>query len=296
MAIHSTDLKVSAAALSAVALWGLAFPLIQIGLEDFSPIVLGFLRFSFAAVVVAAMLFMRYRPAEILATLRREWLPLLALGLLYVTIPNALQNMGLEHGTSSVASVIQSSSPVMTLVFAAVLLKERMTLAKGVGTVFAMGGTVMLVANGGLSLGDDGVVSNILLLVSAVSYGLAWVSAKRALERNPPTMVIGLSIILGTVMLAFSIPLEQDPRVHLDATSVANLVVLGVFCAAGSSVLYLGSLEHREVSKMAFFIYLMPVFASLFAWVIRGEGVALWTVLCAVIITAGVVIANKKGG
>ena len=45
MAIHSTDLKVSAAALSAVALWGLAFPLIQIGLEDFSPIVLGFLRF-----------------------------------------------------------------------------------------------------------------------------------------------------------------------------------------------------------------------------------------------------------
>ncbi|HIJ16459.1 MAG TPA: DMT family transporter, partial [Thermoplasmata archaeon] len=88
------------------------------------------------------------------------------------------QNMGLEHGTSSVASVIQSSGPVMTLLFAVIILKERITTLKGLGTLVAMTGTVMLVLSGGISLGDDGFVSNALILVSATSYGLAWVSAK----------------------------------------------------------------------------------------------------------------------
>ncbi len=286
--------KVSAMAISAVALWGLAFPLIQIGLDDFSPIVLGFLRFASAAAIMAAVVLARHPLADVSSTLRREWKGLLLLGLLYVTIPNALQNMGLENGTSSVASVIQSSGPVMTLLFAVVLLKERMTAAKGLGTALAMGGTVMLVASGGFSLGDDGFVSNILILVSAASYGLAWVSAKRMIERNTPMLVIGLSIILGTAMLALSIPLEQDLRADFDAASVANLLVLGVLCAAASSVLYLSALEHEEVSRLAFFIYLMPVFASVFAWVIRGEEVALWTAVCAVVIAAGVAIATGR--
>ncbi len=44
---------------------------------------------------------------------------------------------------------------------------------------------------------------------------------------------------------------------------------------------------------MAFFIYLMPVFATLFAWFLRDEGVAPWTAFCGVIIVIGIVIANR---
>ncbi len=294
MGAPGTAWKVSAAALSAVALWGLAFPLIQIGLEDFSPVVLGFLRFGLAAVVMAVVILLRHSAGEIAGVVRREWRPLLLLGLLYVTVPNVAQNIGLEHGTSSVASVIQSSGPVMTLLFATVILRERMTTMKGLGTVVAMAGTVMLVANGGLSLEDEGFISSALILVSAASYGLAWVSAKRMLDRNPPMLVIGLAIIMGTAMLALSIPLEQDPTASFDLASTSNLLVLGVFCAALSSVLYLGSLEHEEVSRMAFFIYLMPVFASVFAWVIRGEGVEPWTALCGGVIALGIAIATRR--
>lgn len=289
-------MKVSASALSAVALWGLAFPLIQTGLEDFSPVILGFLRFGIAAAVMAVVILARFPMPEIASTVKREWKPLAVLGLLYVAIPNAAQNMGLEHGTSSVASVIQSSGPVMTLLFAAILLRERITPMKGLGTVVAMAGTVMLVASGGLSFGDDGFVSNTLILISAASYGLAWVSAKRMLERNPPLLVIGLSIIFGTAMLGVSIPLEQEPAAVFDLTSVANLLVLGVFCAGVSSVLYLGSIEREEVSRMAFFIYLMPVFASVFAWALRGERVEPWTAVCGGVIALGIAIATRRRG
>jgi len=296
MAGPGTTWKVSASALSAVALWGLAFPLIQIGLEDFSPVILGFLRFALAAAIMTVVVFIRFPVGDVVSTVKREWKSLTVFGLLYVTIPNVAQNMGLEHGTSSVASVIQSSGPVMTLLFAVLLLGERITLLKGIGTVVAMTGTVMLVASGGISLGDDEFVSSTLILVSAASYGLAWVSAKRMLSRNPPMLVIGLSIIMGTAMLALSVPFESEPLAVFDLMSVANLLVLGVFCAALSSVLYLSSLEHEEVSRMAFFIYLMPVFASVFAWAIRGEGVEPWTALCGGVIALGITIATRRGG
>lgn len=285
----------SAAALSAVALWGLAFPLIQIGLESFSPILLGFVRFLLASSLMLVVLLWKYSADEIVRVARREWKPLLALGLLYVTIPNIAQNIGLQYGTSSIASVIQSSGPVMTLLFAVILLKEGLTKTKALGTAVAMFGTLLLVASGGLSLADEDFVGNLFILISATSYGLAWVSAKRMLERNPPFLIIGLSLAFGTAVLAVAVPFESDIMFELDTISITNILVLGLLCGAVSSVLYLSSLEHEEVSKMAFFIYMMPVFASVFAWLLRDELVEPWTALCGVIIVIGIVIANRNG-
>ncbi len=282
-------------ALTAVALWGLAFPLIQVGLDSFSPVVLGFVRFLLASGLMAAVVFLRYPLDQVADTVRREWRPLLALGVLYVTIPNIAQNLGMQSGTSSIASVIQSSGPVMTLLFAVVILNEKLTSLKAAGTAIAMTGTVLLVASGGVSFGDEDFVSNVLILVSAAAYGLAWVSAKRMLERNPPLLIIGLSLLVGTALLGFVVPFESGFRAEFTSASIVNIAVLGFFCAGAASVLYLTPLEKEEVSRMAFFIYLMPVFASLSAWAIRGEEVAVWTALCGAVILVGIIIANRNG-
>ncbi|MBN1678030.1 MAG: DMT family transporter [Candidatus Thermoplasmatota archaeon] len=285
----------SLAAISAVALWGLAFPLIQTGLESFSPVLLGFLRFALASALVMLIISLKYSLSVISQTIRREWKPLTMLGLLYVTIPNVAQNIGLQHGTSSIASVIQSSGPIMTLLFAVLLLGETMNRNKALGTVVAMSGTVMLVASNGISLADEDFVSNLLILISATSYGLAWVSSKRMLERNPPIIIIGASLLFGTALLALTVPFERPLVAEVDVWSAANLAVLGFLCGSVSSLLYFCSLEKREVSKMAFFIYLMPVFASAFAWVLRAEGVEVWTAFCGVIIVIGIALANRNG-
>jgi drug/metabolite transporter (DMT)-like permease len=182
----------------------------------------------------------------------------------------------------------------MTLLFAVILLKEGLGRMKAIGTVVAMGGTVLLVASGGISLENEDFRGNVLIFTSAVSYGLAWVSAKRMIERNPPLLVIGLALVFGTAMLGIVTPLEGHLRADFNMQSVTNLLALGVFCAGLSSVLYLSSIEHEEVSRMAFFIYLMPVFASFFAWIIRDEIVETWTAFCGLIIVAGIVIANRQ--
>ncbi len=282
------------AAIGAVALWGLAFPLIQVGLRDFSPVMLGFVRFVLASSLMMGVVLTRYSFEEITSALRREWKPLLALGVLYVSIPNIAQNLGLQgDNTSSIASVIQSSGPVMTLVFAVILLREELTRTKAMGTVIAMAGTLLLVFSGDVSLSNEGFVSNLLILASATSYGLAWVSAKRMLGRNPPLLIIALSLMLGTLVLGAAVPFEPGLTANFTLDSLTNLAVLGFLCAGISSVLYLSSLEHEEVSRMAFFIYLMPVFASVSAWAILNQSVVAWTAVCGFIIVVGIAIANR---
>jgi len=293
MGIRKSSLVAPASALTAVALWGLAFPLIQDGLMFFSPVMLGFVRFVLGTVAFLAVILVRYPLERVVSTAMREWRPLLVLGLLYVTIPNIAQNIGLQEGTSSVASVIQSSGPVMTLAFAVVFLREPMTGLKALGTVIALGGTLLLVAGNGFSIQDEGFVSNLLILISAVSYGAAWVSAKRMLERNPPILIIGLSLAIGTVILGLAVPFENPSEATITPDSMANILVLGIFCAGASSALYLTSLERHEVSRIAFLVYLMPVFASAFAWALRGEGVEAWTIVCGAVIVVGIIVANK---
>lgn len=293
MSLRKSALMTSASAITAVALWGLAFPLIQEGLIDFSPVLLGFVRFLLASILMLGVIAIMYPLSRIVQAVKEEWKSLLVLGLLYVAIPNVAQNLGLQNGTSSIASVIQSSGPVMTLVFAVLLLKEGLTKMKAIGTVVAMAGTILLVANGGISLKNEDFVSNILILISATSYGLAWVSAKNMITRNPPVLVIGLSLLFGTALLGVAVPFEHGLTMELNGHSILNIIVLGFLCAGVSSVLYLSSLEHEEVSRMAFFIYLMPVFASLFAWMIRDEGVAPMTAFCGVVIVIGIAIANR---
>ncbi|OGS56002.1 MAG: hypothetical protein A3K60_06690 [Euryarchaeota archaeon RBG_19FT_COMBO_56_21] len=256
---------------------------------------LGLVRFVLASALMIVILFWKYPANDIARVIRIEWKPLLALGLLYVSIPNVAQNIGLQYGTSSIASVIQSSGPVMTLLFAVVLLGEGFTKTKAMGTAVAVFGTLLLVASGGVSLGDEDFVGNVFILISATSYGLAWVSAKGMLERNPPFLIIGLSLAFGTAVLALAVPFESNMRFELDSISALNVLTLGILCGAVSSVLYLSSLEHEEVSKMAFFIYMMPVFASAFAWLLRDELVEPWTALCGVIIVIGIIIANRNG-
>jgi drug/metabolite transporter (DMT)-like permease len=287
-------LNASVAALSAVALWGLAFPLIQEGLGFASPILLGFIRFAFASLALIVILLRMFPLDEIKRVVVCEWRALAILAALYVTIPNVAQNIGLQSGTSSIACVIQSSGPVLTLMFAVALLGERFTRRKVVGTIIAIGGTVALVTNGGISLSNEGFVSNVFILASAVSYGLAWVSAKRVLQRNPPMIVIGMAVIIGTGFLGLALPLEQGLRLEVTGLALADFAVLGVFCAGLSSILYLTALRDEEVSRLAFFIYLMPVFASLFAWMIRGEMVEAATVACAFVIVVGIAIATRE--
>ncbi|MBE0517680.1 MAG: DMT family transporter [Thermoplasmata archaeon] len=281
-------------ALSAVALWALALPLIQEGLLSCPPVFLGFARYALASLLMVGLLCIRYRTDTILTTLRREWKELLVFGVLYVAVPNAAQNLALQNSSSSLCSVIQSAGPVITLLFASLVLNERMTRMKAIGITIALTGTILAILQDGIMTGGVRLSSSLLVMASAISFGLAWVFAKRMLDRNPPLLVIGLSLPLGTLAMGPMVLIEAPLRVDMNAHAWLIVAILGLLCGGMASILYLMSLECREVSRIVFYTYLMPVFTALFEWILRAKVVSLWTAMCAPIIVLGIIIADHN--
>ena len=76
---------------------------------------------------------------------RSDLLVFTGLAIVQIVIPNALQNIGLEYTTASVSSVLQSTTPVFTLLFSFALLRESVRPKDLVGVIFGDDGSSSIV-------------------------------------------------------------------------------------------------------------------------------------------------------
>src|SRR5688572_32465395 len=115
--------------------WASAFPAIRAGLTAFGPLELGSLRFAIAALPCAVLLAIM-RPAWPTA---REFLRLALRGLICVSIYTVALNIGEQTVSSGAASFIVNVSPVLTAVWAIMLLGERFSVTGWLGTALSFG-------------------------------------------------------------------------------------------------------------------------------------------------------------
>src|SRR5688572_23402231 len=120
--------------------WASAFPAIRAGLTAFGPLELGSLRFAIAAVPCAVLLLIM-RPAR---PTWREFLRMALRGLICVSIYTVALNIGEQTVSSGAASFIVNVSPIMTAVWAMMLLGERFSGAAWLGTALSFGGVTLV--------------------------------------------------------------------------------------------------------------------------------------------------------
>ena len=96
------------------------------------------------------LVLVRYRGNSSKVT-RFDLLVFTGLAIVQIVIPNVLQNIGLEYTTASVSSVLQSTTPVFTLLFSFALLKENVGSRDLVGVILGMAGVALLSTGGDFS-------------------------------------------------------------------------------------------------------------------------------------------------
>ncbi|MFP4170942.1 MAG: DMT family transporter [Methanomassiliicoccales archaeon] len=180
------------------------------------------------------------------------------------------------------------------MVFAIILLGEYLGVDKVVGSVIAIQGTVLLVGQGGIDLGDESFVGNLIVLGVPISYAMYSVVSKVALRDHHPLDVVGWGLIVGAVLLMGTTSLEFGASMNPTAEFAVIVVALGLFPGCIAFLLYNYVLRTSEVSSLAFFIYLIPVFATLLSVVFLGETVTPATILLADLIILGVAIAQYR--
>jgi drug/metabolite transporter (DMT)-like permease len=272
-----------------------AYPLIRIGLSEIPPITLGAVRFLLASLVMVPFVVARQRSTPRKMS-RRDLTAIASLAIAQIVIPNALQNIGMEYTTASVSSVLQSTTPVFTLLLSVVVLKEQVAIKDLVGMTLALSGVTLLSTGGDLTnLGGVVLVGNLLQVGVAASYALSGIIGKALLDRHSTLPVVSACFVIGAVVLTvFSVAFERNLWTASLSTPVLVAVLLLSFMYCAALVSWYDVLQQTTAFKLYVLLFTMPVLAVVISVATLHETFTLIDVSFSALTLCGVALTQLK--
>ena len=204
---------------------------------------------------------------------------------------------GLSLTSPISASVIMVSTPMIVLVLSAIIIKERMRKRMVFGIVLGLIGTVFLILYGKSSgNATNPTLGNFLVFINASSYGLYLVLVKKLMQKYNPfnfakwIYLIGFLMVLPFGWIEFqSVNWELVP---IEIYWKIGFVI--VFSTFLTYLLNLLSMKELKPTTVAVFVYLQPVFATVFAISTGKDELTFVKISAAVLIFSGVYLVTQK--
>lgn len=219
----------------------------------------------------------------------------------------ALNQMLFFHGinlTSPIdASIIQTSTPVLVLIFSVILLKERITKNKLTGITMAGIGAIFLILYGNKIQGTSSFLGNLFVFINACSYGLYLVIVKTLMKKYHAITVASWVFLFGFIY-AFPFGINDFLNTNFDAFATSTYLTIGyvvLFTTFFAYLFNIYALKYLSPSIASSYVYLQPVVSflivSLLAYVFMqsayAEDINIIKILSCILIAAGVYIVSK---
>lgn len=235
-------------------------------------------------------------PKEKIAT--SDWPRILGCAVFGMVINMLFFFKGLSLSTPINSSVIVTLSPVMVLILASILIRERVTLLKSIGIVVGLAGALILVLFSSESTGNAPNIplGNILFIVNAFSYGLYLILVKPLTAKyHSFTLMKWLFTIAIFINLPVTIGEFTDVDwLHLPFEAIWKMgfVVLGTTFT--TYLLNVYALKQLSASTISAFIYLQPLIAIIYAVATGADTLNMIKISAALLVFAGVYMVTKK--
>ncbi len=244
-------------------IWGFAYVTYRFGLESFSAAQLSALRFLVACLPIVVV----PRPKE-------PWPVLLSIGVVMFAGQFLLLMLAYALGMpAGLGSVTQQTQAFITVLLAAVLLRERPTVRQAVGMAVAFAGLVLI----GFTVGADLKPAALALAIAAAtSWAIGNIVVKRTGSTSPFALMVWGSLIALAPLLAFSYAFDPQPSL-VQAVTHASWLSLGVvlYLALPSTLIGYGTwgylLKRYPAPAVAPFALLTPAAGILASALILGE-------------------------
>ena len=204
---------------------------------------------------------------------------------------------GLSLTSPISASVIMVSTPMIVLVLSAIIIKERMQKRMVFGIILGLIGTAFLILYG-KSVGNatNASLGNFLVFVNATSYGLYLVMVKKLMDKyNAFTFVKWIYLIGFIMVLPFGWSEFEAVNWALMPTDMYwKIGFVVVFSTFLTYLLNLLSMRELKPTTVAVFVYLQPVFATVFAISLGKDELTLVKIVSAILIFTGVYLVTQK--
>ena len=231
----------------------------------------------------------------------RERLSLKEIGMLAVCSLGgvALNQMFFIRGLSLTspidASVIVTATPIIVMIFAAIILKEPITLRKALGVVLGAAGAIWLITSAQSSGANDSQsnwLGNLLAFASALCYAVYFVFSKPLSEKYQAVTLMKWMFLFAVIFLLpfnFSGMVSADAfRGALDAKAVAGMIYIFVGATFITYLLIPMAVKHIRPTTASMYNYAQPIVSSLLAIAMLQDTLSFSKILSALMIFAGV--------
>lgn len=276
-------------------LWGLSFPAIEVALTAIPPLLLAAIRFDVSGVLLvgfAAATVPDWRPAT-----RADWLAIASGGTLFIAVGNGVWIIGQELTTSALSGLMTSLVPILTAALAwFVLPRDRLAAGGVLGLGVAFVGALLILVPGGADLLDPGVVGKFYIFGGAVGVALGSVLVRRSEPTMASSAMTGWSMVVGAILLHAGSGLAREATAGLTVTApaVGAMLYLGVVSSAFAYGVYFDLLSRRSAIELSLIMYVVPVVAAVFGWLVFAERVSPSTVVGFLLVVLGFVLVKRQ--
>jgi drug/metabolite transporter (DMT)-like permease len=270
--------------------WGGNAPALRFSLHYLPPLSAAGIRFLIGLAVI--VLFARIQGVSLRAR-RSEWRPLAWMGLLF-TVQIVLLNLGSAHTAASRQALLINSYPVFVPVLAHLFLPhDRLTWNKGLGTLLAFAGVVVIFGEK-LLRGGGGIYGDLLVSVSAVLLAAKAVYTSALVRSSHPYEVLFWQMVLA-VPCFFTLSLMTEPQQYRWSPAVlVSLLYQGAVVAGLCFVGWTSLLRHYAPTRLSVGFFLTPVFGALFSYLLLGEPITGGLLAGGIAILLGLLLVNRR--
>lgn len=228
---------------------------------------------------------------------RKDMITIAVAGILGTTMNQLFFFVGLNLTTPVDVSIIHVSNPIFVLIFAAVLIREKITLKKAGGIMMGAAGALVLVLYGTKAgFSSDTFKGNLFAMINMLAYALYLVIIKPVMARHHPFTVMKWVFLTGfitTLPVAFT-HLPTISFSGFDTTTWISLVYVVIATTFLAYLLTIYALKHVEASVASYYIYLQPVIVAVIAFWIGNQNFTLSKVIAVLLIFTGVYLVTRK--
>lgn len=274
-------------------IWGGSFFFARIAVAEVPPLTLVFLRLSLAALALHIYIGGRF---GIYPLLKSRWREFLILGILNNALPHALIFFGQTHIGAGLASILNATTPIWTVLIANYLTSdEKLTSAKIIGCLTGLLGTVVLIGPSVADSSDLPLWALLLPVIAAVSYGFAATYGKRFRTMAPPVIAAGQMTASSLVALPLSLVMDHPWALALPSiNTIAAILAIALLSTAFGYILYFRIMAAAGATNASLVTLLVPPSAILLGFLFLGERLEMTEIAGMALIGAGLVILDGR--